>query len=243
MNSAHFDTYLPQPRFLWFLILSYSMVMVLANWFDVRLIRIFSMDTDAGTLIFPLTFLLSDLITEVYGYRHTRRAIWCGFLFNVIFILYAQIVVHLPSPEYASAHNRQFDDILLFNMRLITASAISYLCVEPLNSLIMAKMKIKFSGSKLALRFVTSTCIASGLDSFLFMSIAFGGLMSNHHLIHLSVNMWFLKLAIEIVGLPISLYLVKKLKQLEQLDIFDNNTHFTLFSLQVDYTRQNNQYS
>ena len=60
------------PKYLWFLTLAYSMVIVLANWFDPRLIRVFSLDTDAGTLIFPLTFLLSDLITEIYGYKHAK---------------------------------------------------------------------------------------------------------------------------------------------------------------------------
>lgn len=236
------NTALPQPTFLWFLVLSYSMVIVLANWFDVRLIRILSLDTDAGTLIFPLTFLLSDLITEVYGYQHARRAIWCGFLFNVIFILYGQIIIHLPSPDYALESNQKFDEIQTMNMRIIIASALSYLCAEPLNSLLMAKLKIYYSGNKMALRFISSTCIASAADSLLFGVIAFSGLMDAHYLFFFITNMWLFKVFIEIMGLPLSLYLVRKLKQKEGLDIYDKRTKFNLFSLKIDYTKQDNQY-
>src|SRR5260221_13755082 len=114
-----------QSNYLWFLTLSYSMVMALANWFDPRLITLFGLTTDAGTLIFPLTFLLSDLITEVYGYKQARRAIWCGFLFNAIFILYGQLVIHMPSPDYPT-HNDSFDTLLAMNVRIIIASRISY---------------------------------------------------------------------------------------------------------------------
>jgi uncharacterized PurR-regulated membrane protein YhhQ (DUF165 family) len=215
---------LQQPRYLWFFILSYSMVMVLANWFDPRLIEIFSLDTDAGTLIFPFTFLLSDMITEVYGYQQARRAIWCGFLFN------------------ATSNNEKFDALLSMNIRIIIASALSYLCAEPLNAFIMAKLKIRFAGHLLAMRFIASTLVASGVDSLIFGSIAFYGLMSHEKLLLFIMTMWLLKVAIEIVGLPISLWLTKQLKKEERLDIYDNNTHFTLFSLQVDYTKKQNQY-
>ena len=75
-----------QPKYLGFLILTYCMLMVFSNWFDPRLIDLFGLNTDAGTLIFPLGFLISDLITEVYGYKQARRAIWCGFLFNFLFL-------------------------------------------------------------------------------------------------------------------------------------------------------------
>lgn len=232
----------PQPRFLWFLILAYCMIMVLSNWFDIRLIRILNLDTDAGTLIFPLTFLLSDLITEVYGYQQARRAIWCGFLFNIIFILYGQIVIHLPSPDYAINNNRQFDELLAMDTRIIFASAISYLCSEPLNAFIMAKLKIYFTGRKLALRFIASTFLASGVDSFIFGTLAFYGLMNHIELLTLILTMWLFKVVIEVIGLPASLYLTKKLKSKERLDIYDTQTDFNLFSLNVHYTPKDNHY-
>ena len=242
MNAKTDNILLPQPQFLWFLVLSYCMVMVLANWFDARIIRIFSLNTDAGTLIFPLTFLLSDLITEVYGYRQARRAIWCGFLFNAVFIFYGQLVIHLPSPSYAAINNHRFDQLLSMNTRIIIASTMSYLCSEPLNSLVMAKLKIYFAGRKLAVRFVASTCIASFVDSAIFGTAAFFGMMSNKALLIFILTMWFFKVCIEIVGLPVSIYLAHKLKKAEHLDIYDMKTSFNLFSLAVDYTKKDNLY-
>ena len=231
----------PFPRFLWFLSLSYAMVIVLANWFDPRLIDIFGLNTDAGTLIFPLTFLLSDLITEVYGYKHARRAIWAGFLFNAIFILYGLIITHMPSPNYPTI-NPMFDKLLTFNVRIIFASAISYLTSEPLNSFIMAKLKIKMQGKQMAIRFVASTVIASGTDSIIFGIIAFYGMMNNYNLAALILTMWLIKVIIEILGLPISIKLAKKLKKIEVSDIYDRRTKFNIFSLDAKYLSHDNEF-
>ncbi len=230
-----------QSRFLWFLTLSYVVVILLANWFDVRLIRIGNLVTEAGTIIFPLTFILSDLITEVYGYKNARRAIWCGFLFNLVFILYGQIVIHLPSPHYANL-NKSFDVLLAMNVRIIIASTISYFCAEPLNSFIMAKLKIIMQGHNMAIRFVSSTLVASGADSFIFGVLAFYGVMSNHNLLALILTMWLIKIVIEIVSLPFSLKLANKLKQLEAINIYDWHTNYTLFSLNTQYNADNNAF-
>jgi uncharacterized integral membrane protein (TIGR00697 family) len=230
-----------KPNFLWFLTLTYAMVIVLANWFDPRLIKIFGLITDAGTLIFPLTFLLSDLITEVYGYKHARRAIWCGFLFNALFIMYGQLVIHMPSPDYPT-NNQLFDTLFATNIRIIIASSISYLISEPLNSFVMAKLKIQLHGRYLAIRFLSSTIIAAGADSVIFSVIAFFGVMSNSNLTSLIITMWFIKVVIEIIGLPISIRLAKKLKQTERLDIYDKQTDFNLFTLDANYTDKDNEF-
>ena len=225
-------TILTQPNFLWFLTLSYTVVLILANWFDARLIKMGPFITDAGTLIFPFTFLLSDLITEVYGYKYARRAIWCGFLFNALFILYGQLVIHLPSPNYPT-NNAIFDEMLAINTRIIFASAISYLCAEPTNSFIMAKLKIKMNGKFMSVRFITSTIAASGMDSIIFGTLAFYNVMNNQNLIYLILTMWLIKVIIEILGLPISIRLAKKLKEIESLDIYDRKTNFNIFKIET----------
>lgn len=228
-----------QERFLWFFILSYSMVIVLANWFDPRIVNIFGFNTDAGTLIFPLTFVLSSLITEVYGYKYARRAIWSGFLFNSIFILYGLLVIHLPSPNYAT-NNAMFDTILSSNIRVIIGSAISYLSSEPLNSMVMAKLKIKMKGKNIGIRFLLSTLLASMVDSFIFGTVAFYGSMGNMDLLYLILTMCAIKSCVEIISVPMSVRLVKKLKAIENADIYDNRTNFNLFNLDVKYTIKDN---
>lgn len=235
------ETIILKPNYLWFLTLSYAMVTVLANWFDPRLIKIFGLTTDAGTLIFPLTFLLSDVITEVYGFKHARRTIWCGFLFNLLFILYGTIVIHMPNPDYPT-HNEMFNTLLKTNFIIIFASCFSYLLAEPLNSFVMAKLKIKTHGRYLGIRFLLSTIFAACVDSFVFSVVAFYGTMSNANLLRLIITMWFIKVIIEFFGLPISIRLAKKLKQSEKLDIYDKNTKFNLFALDADYVSKDNEF-
>ena len=231
---------LPQPKALWFLMVAYTAVILLANWFDIRLIHIGGVDTDAGTLIFPFTFILSDLITEVYGYKYARRAIWTGFLFNFVFIAYGQLVVHLPSPDFAVATNTSFDTLLSFNGRIIIASTISYLCAEPLNSYIMARLKKDLK--KRGMSFVGSTIVSSLFDSFIFGTLAFAGTMPLVSLLKFNLAMWVIKVVVEVCGLPFSLRLAHKLKQHEQMDIYDKGTNFTLFSLEANDTPASNQY-
>lgn len=231
-----------RPNYLWFLTLTYSMVIVLANWFDPRLISFFGLDTDAGTLIFPFTFLLSDLITEVYGYKFARQAIWCGFLFNALFIIYGQMVVHMPSPAYQT-NNEIFDKLLAMDVRIIIASGVSYLISEPMNAFVMAKLKIKMHGRYLGIRFVLSTVLASCIDSFMFGAIAFYAVMSNENLVSLILTMWFIKVMIECLGLPLSVRLARRLKQVERMDIYDKKTQFTLFSLDTTYPAKANEFN
>lgn len=230
-----------QSSYLWFLTLTYSIVIVTANWFDARLVNVFGLITDAGTIVFPLTFLVADLITEVYGYQYARRAIWLGLLYNFIFILYGQLITHLPSPNFPT-HNALFDELIRINTRIILASAISYLCSEPLNSLILAKLKIKTQGRLMGLRFVSSTVIASAVDSIVFSMVAFYGTMSNDNLYLMITSMWSIKVGIEILGLPISLYLANKLKQIDRIDMYDKHTNFNLFSLNTEYPVADNAY-
>ncbi len=231
-----------QSNYLWFLTLTFSMLIVLSNWFDPRLVKIFGLTTDAGTLIFPFTFLLSDLITEVYGYKFARRAIWCGFLFNGFFILYSQIIIHMPSPNYPT-QNAIFDSLLKMNIRIIIASAISYLSSETVSSYIIARLKIIMRGKQMAIRFVLSTVLASLLDSIIFTIIAFYGILRLDHLIELALTMWMFKVIIEIVGLPISIGFAHWLKEKEKIDIYDKRTLFNIFKLDTHYNYKDNQYS
>lgn len=229
------------PKFLWFLMLAYAVVIILANWVDARLVAIGPIITDGGTLIFPLTFLISDMITEVYGYKNARRAIWCGFLFNSIAIFYCLIITGLPSPTFAN-NNDVFDQMLTINFRITAASTLSYIISEPLNSMIMAKLKIKTAGKFMWLRFICSTLFASGVDSFVFGILAFCYTMSFHYLLMLILSMWGIKVLIELVGLPVSVSLSNTLKRIEHLDMYDDNTKFNVFSLDADYQSQANHF-
>lgn len=231
------------PKYLWFLIVCYSMVLAISNWYDARLVQIFSFIISPGSLSFPLTFLVSDIITEVYGYKHARLAIWTAFLFNLVFIAFGQLVIHLPSPAIAT-DNKYFNDMLSINIRVIVASFLSYLISEPMNSYVVAKLKkSSHSLSKyMGIRFILSTFIASGLDSFTFATIAFTPTIGLPNSIKLGAEIWLVKVIIEVFGLPISIRLAKKLKKIEKIDVYDFETKFNIFSLNISYKLTNNLY-
>ncbi|KTC90083.1 queuosine precursor transporter [Fluoribacter dumoffii] len=240
-TSANTQLLIIHSSYLWYLTLTYSMIIVLANWFDPRLISFWGFTTDAGTLIFPLSFLLSDLITEVYGYKYARRTIWCGFLFNLFFILYGQLVIHMPNPEFAT-NNAIFDTLLTINFRIILASFVSYLISESFNSYLIAKTKIKVHGRYMAARFFLASFLASGLDSVIFTTIAFYSTLPDSVFIKMILTMWFIKIFIELCGLPFSINLVSKLKRIEKMDIYDKKTQFNLFRLDLNYENQENNF-
>lgn len=226
-------------KVLWFLVMTYTVTILLANWFDVRMVQIGPFMTDAGTLIFPLSFIISDTITEVYGYKETRRAIWCGFFFNTLFLVYGSLVTHLPSPSVAP-FNREFDTLMNFEWRIIIASVISYFCAEPLNAYIMAKLKLRWQGRHMAARFVSSTLFASAIDTTVFTTVAFYGLMPTESLIIMALTMWLIKVAIEVLGLPFSLRLARYLKKVEGRDIFDRRTQFGMWHWEANYSAEDN---
>jgi len=241
VTALNSKNYIVHTKYLWLFILSYSMVFVAANWFDPRLINIFGLDTGAGAIIFPITYLISDLITEVYGYKAARLTIWVGFFFNSVFLLYGQLIIHLPIPE--NVNNEGFDLFVHYNIRIIIAAVFSYLLGEPLNAYFISKLKVFFNGRYIGIRFVLSTLIATSLNVILFCTSAFYGVMNNNNFIFFMLNSWLFMVCIEFLLLPISIRLAQKIKQLERFDMYDRRTNFNLFSFDVKYNLQDNEYA
>jgi queuosine precursor transporter len=244
MQSSTDELAMParEPQYLWFLLVSYTMVIAISNWYDARLVEVLGIAFSPGALIFPLSFLLSDAITEVYGYKNARRAIWVAFLFNLLFIVFGQIVIHLPTPSFAVENNAAFDKLLSVNGWIVCASFVSYIISEPLNSYMIAKLKIILKGNYIGIRFIASTIFSALIDSILFINIAFHSSVDSHNLVLMVFNIWIIKSFVEIIGLPFSIRITKWLKNKEHLDVYDFKTNFNPFSLDIRYENTNNQY-
>lgn len=226
---------------LWILILFYCVAMIFSNWFDIRLIKLplIGLETDAGTLIFPFTFIISSIITEVYGYKNARWAIWCGLAFNGFGLLFGQLIVQMDSPNYAN--NQAFDTLIKKNSLIILASTISYLIAEPLNSFLIAKLKIKYS-KFIKLRFFSANFISTFIDSAIFSIIAFSFDLRLNELFELFFTMWCIKLFIVFCTLYFTQNIVKHLKTEEKIDIYDKNLKFNIFSLDTLYSQLDNHF-
>lgn len=235
--SSHVSEENPIPQtYLWMLISGYTLVFFLSNWFDPRLISFLGLNTGAGSLAFPFTYLISDVITEVYGYKHARIALWTALLSFFIFILYDQWVA-----TFLIINDSRIDlyTFLLVNNRILLASIFSYLVTESINCYFVAKLKIFLNGDYMGIRFIASTLIAYTFNELIYAPIAFYSLIPCFmNFVQHMLTSWGFMVILEILLLPFSIRLAKRLKVIENLDIYDTKTNFNPFSLNTDYSNK-----
>jgi hypothetical protein len=183
---------------------------------------------DGGTLLFPLSYIFGDILTEVYGYKKSRNVIWMGFFMALLMSLIFIIVGKLP-PAAGWNNQAAYDAILGLTPRIVCASLIAYFFGEFSNSFVLAKMKILTKGRWLWTRTVGSTIVGELVDSAIFITIAFLGILPNTLLVTLIVSNYLFKTAVEILFTPVTYKVVKFLKKEEQEDYYDTDTNFNPF--------------
>ena len=203
------------PKYLWFLMLCYCMFLSLSNFLDSAPISIFGFTVTFGAIIYPLTFVFADIITYVYGYKFTIVSILSALLFNILFIASGYFVAfHLADTALVDKEALQL--VLKLDYWVILASFVSYLVSEPLNGILVARIKIKFKDN-IALAFLTSTLIASSVDSVLFSYLAFRHTNDNNFIFEMMIHILAIKVAVELIALPFSIRITKKLIKSELL--------------------------
>jgi uncharacterized integral membrane protein (TIGR00697 family) len=186
---------------------------------------------DGGTILFPLSYIFGDILTEVYGYGKDRKVIWIGLICNLLMAAILMIVGALPPAS--DWHNQSaYDAILGLTPRIVFASITAYFVGEFLNSFTLAKMKIFTKGKFLWTRTVGSTLIGEFFDTMLFVTIAFSGLFSTPDLITLLVSNYIFKVGVEVLFTPVTYAVVNFLKRVEHEDYYDRKTNFNPFILQ-----------
>ena len=188
---------------------------------------------DAGTILFPISYIFGDVLTEVYGFKHSRRVIWMGFFCLALTALVLWLVRLMPGETTWSAQTGQaaFDAILggLTTGGIVLASLLAYLAGEFVNSVVLAKMKVATGGKWLWSRTITSTLIGEAVDSLVFVGIAtLTGVFPSSLFWTLVVTNYLFKTTIEIIMTPATYAVVNRLKKAEQEDYFDTDTKFKL---------------
>ena len=202
--------------------------LITANVTAVKVISLGPFLLPAAIFIFPLSYIFGDVLTEVYGYRLARRVIWLGFLCNLIFVFFVwvgQVLPAAPLWEGQEAYQR----ILGYTPRLLAASFLGYLVGEFANSFILSKMKIMTRGRWLWSRTIGSTIIGQGLDSSIFITVAFIGTPS--FLPIMILYHWLAKTVIETMATPITYVMVNWMKRREAIDTYDYDTRFNPFRI------------
>jgi len=200
--------------------------LITANIIAVKLISLGSFILPAAIIIFPLSYIFGDILTEVYGYRQARRVIWLGFFCNLVFVIFAwvgQVLPPAPFWEWQEA----YESILGYTPRLLAASFCGYLVGEFANSFVLAKMKILTQGRWLWSRTIGSTVVGQGLDTVTFITLAFIGTPSFAPIMIL--YHWLAKTIIEAIATPFTYAVVNFLKRKEAIDTYDYKTKFNPF--------------
>ena len=217
-------------RYLNLVTAMFATCLVVANIIAVKLVDIHGLILPAAVVIFPISYIFGDILTEVYGYARARQVIWIGFGCNLLAVVAIWIAGLLPPAGFWNGQPA-YEQILGYTWRLLVASFVAYLVGEFLNSLVLAKLKIATHGRWLWLRTIGSTLIGEGADSLVFITLAFTGTVPQDQMMRLVVTQWLFKSAYEVIATPLTYVIVNYLKRVENEDYYDIHTDFTPFKL------------
>jgi len=195
-------------------------VLIVSNIASTKIVHFYSLTFDAGTILFPLAYIVGDIITEIYGFRKMRRLIYLGIGMLLITTLTFYIVGLLPHAIDWTGQDA-YNSILGVVWRIVGASIIALFFGEFFNSYILAKLKIQTKGKGIWGRVVGSTAIGSLIDTTLFSTIAFAGTLSSSTLIQLITTVYLVKVVTEVVVSPITLQIIAYIKRTENIDTFE----------------------
>lgn len=205
-------------------------VLVISNIIAVKLVTAGPLVLTAAIVLFPLSYILADVLTEVYGYAVARQVIWIGFLCNLVAVCAMMLGGLLPAAPFWQ-EQEAYDAILGFSARLLAASFLAYLGGEFLNAFVLAKLKLRTGGRHLWLRTVSSTLVGQALDSAVFVVVAFAGVLPPPALAVAALSQWAAKSLYEALATPLTYLVVGFLKRSEGVDHYDRGTRFNPLAL------------
>src|SRR3990172_2946760 len=236
---------MPEPRrsYRWypFVTAVFITTLIVSNIIAVKIVYIAGLFLPAAVILFPIAYILGDILTEVYGYGRARQVIWTGFLCNLLAVIAIWVGSRLPAAPFGSAGGFQppespqapYQAILGFTPRLLLASFIAYLVGEFLNSFVLARLKVRTEGRYLWLRTIASTLVGQGADSAVFITIAFGGIFPPGDLGKAILSQWLFKVVYEALATPFTYLIVNALKKAEGVDYYDRDTDFNPLTIRT----------
>ena len=212
--------------------ISFASCLLISNIISGKLFNFFGFTLPSAVIIFPITYILGDIITEIYGFKLSRLIIWTGFGCNFLMAIVFFIVVKLPYPTFWNGQE-SYATVLNSTPRIILASLASYLIGTYLNSVVLSKLKVITNGKWLWIRTIGSTIVGEGVDSLLFITIAFGGQVPFNVLVQMVLLQYVWKVVYEIILTPLTYIIIGYLKKKENIDTFDHDTKYNPFSLKT----------
>lgn len=206
----------------------FAICLLIANILATKIILIGSWVAPAGVLIFPIAYILNDVIVEVWGYDKARLIIWAGFAVNLLAVLFFSLAIVVPAAPFWPNQDA-FYTILGSTPRIILASLMAYLIGSFLNAYVMSRMKIWMKGKEFSVRAILSTLVGETADSLIFITIAFAGNLPVNVLLIMILTQACIKTIYEIVVLPLTIVVVRWVKKIEGIDSYDHHVSYNPF--------------
>lgn len=200
-------------------------VLVLSNVLAAKMVQIGPFVFDGGTLLFPFSYIFGDVLTEVYGYRESRKVIWTGLAMQAFMALNVWLIGVLPA-EPSWAFQADYEHILMQMPRIALASVVGYFAGEYSNSVVLSRLKVLTEGRHLWARTIGSTLVGQLLDTVLFVSVAFLGLYPMQVLAAMALSNYLFKTAIEAAFTPLTYRVVYLVKKTEGIDVYDRGESY-----------------
>lgn len=215
------------PKYLDVVAVAFVTSLLVSNLAAQKLFQLGPATFSAGILVFPISYIFGDVLTEVYGFSRSRRVIYCGGIANLFMALILWIAIKLP-PAAGWHLQQEFLAIHSLVPRIVVASVVAYLAGEFTNSVIMSRLKLKTHGARLWLRTICSTVGGQFVDTIIFVIIGFGGVFPTGLLIAAILSGWIFKVLYEAAATPLTYLVVNKIKRLEGVEHFDVKERLTI---------------
>ena len=210
----------------------FCVCLIAANLFATKQIALGSISVTGGLIVFPISYIINDCVCEVWGYGKMRLLIWTGFAMNFFFVAMGALCDWIPAAPYFT-NAGGFRGVFGLAPRVALASFCAFLVGSFLNAYVMSRMKILSEGKNFSLRAIASTLVGEGADSLIFFPLALGGVIPASALPGLMLSQVVLKTLYEIVILPVTIRVVKWLKNIEGEDAYDEGVNYNVFKLSL----------
>ena len=208
----------------------FCVCLIAANILETKQISVLGISLTGGLIVFPISYIINDCVCEVWGFQKARLLIWTGFAMNFFFVAMGALCDWIPGAPYWT-NEAGFHAIFGLAPRVAAASFVAFIVGSFANAYVMSKMKIRDKGRNFSLRAILSTIVGESFDSVIFFPLALGGVVPTEELPKLMLWQVLLKTVYEVIALPITIRIVKALKEHEGEDPYDNDVNYSIWKI------------
>ena len=209
----------------------FNVCLIAANLLETKVIQVGSITVTAGLLVFPISYIITDCIAEVWGFKKARLIIWSGFAMNFFVVALGLIAVAIPAAPFWEGEEH-FDFVFGMAPRIVIASLTAFLVGSFLNAYVMSKMKVASGGKNFSVRAILSTIVGETADSLIFFPVAFGGVIAWPELLIMMGIQIILKSMYEVIILPVTIRVVNAIKKIDGSDVYDENISYNILKIE-----------